>query len=201
MLSHWKSVCRLNFDLVLSSKLELITTLLPCSSLSKQKKWVENSTDGAPTMTLDSQGFWQEVVDQAALSGFSPFALWPKTFHWRSCWSTYIWAPSAGEVNEARARKASSHIRVLLILLIPVCSQCRVLLRTRPLLSPTPVACLLTNSHIISQQQFGNSLSLFSGQTGEQTVVKSIRVYMFDWDRQASLWKEALLAFRNNIQK
>lgn len=129
-------------------------------------KCAENYNAGAPTVTSVSQRFWPEAVEQAAHSGFRPFTLSPRTFHLRSRWSTHIGAPSAGEVREAKAREASSHSRVLLILLILVCCQCRLSLRTAPLLSQSPSSCLPTNTnnHIISQQQLGNPLSLFPGQ-------------------------------------
>lgn len=49
--------------------------------------------------------------------------LWSRTFHWRSRWSTHIAAPSAGELREVKAREASSHSRVLLILpILPLLS-------------------------------------------------------------------------------
>lgn len=98
-----------------------------------------------PTVTSDSQGFRREVVDQVAHAGFSPFALWSRTFHRRSRWSTHIWAPSAGEAREAKPREASSHSTVLLILLILVCSQCRPLPRTSAFI-PVTIG-LFTHKH------------------------------------------------------
>lgn len=140
---------------------------------------------GAPTVTSDSR----EVVDPAAPSGFSPFALSvveelpvEESLVYSQCssigWRRERSEGQRGQQPQRRAPHPADPADPAVALTV-----------ARPLLSCSLSACLLTNSQIISQQQFGNPLSPCPGKTGEQTVKKSMSVCMFDFDLLA-VWQE-----------